>query len=389
MSRTRNPIRLAVVWVVGASVLCATMVVSCAPGPKSATAPSSSSALRPELKTDTILRDRIFSAIESARTRDLLTTHGFWTVFHGILGLGLSVTLQNPETGQKFNALDYIAAGHEVRGLQFIQTKFGLDVRNGYDFVGQGHQDQFIAEMAQWGIAADKKFVVNGKDYTYMDFVRHAQMRAKVTSNQELSWAIVVIGQYLGTDISWTNGDGEKLTYEDVVRYELNQPIESPSVACGGTHRLFGLTWAYYHHLRNGGRTTGIWKDVVEHSRKYEKLAKKFQNPDGSFSTNHFRERGNAPDIKARISTTGHILEWLALSLSDQELREPWVQEAANSLADMFLTVQDQEVEGGAMYHAVHGLILYYARVYDAERLGPNRPFLPLPPSNTWVCKVP
>src|SRR5262249_11895178 len=188
---------------------------------------------------------------------------------------------------------------------------------------------------------------------------------------QELRWGIVIIGQYLGTDISWTNGDGEKLTYEDIVRYELNQPVES--AACGGTHRLFGLTWAYYHHLRNGGKTIGIWKEVVEHTRKYQQLAKKYQNADGSFSTDHFRGRGEVPDIKARISTTGHILEWLALSLSDKELHEPWVQEAANSLALMFLDVQDQEADGGAMYHAVHGLLLYYARVYDADRLGPNK----------------
>lgn len=385
MSHARKLVGLALGTVVSACI-----VVSCAPISDPATAPSSPTSpgvLRPQAKSDRLIRERVFAAIDNARSRDLLTTHGFWTVFHGILGLGLNVTLQNPETGQRVNALDYIASGGTVRGLEFIPTKFGLDVRDvrtgALQFVAQGHQDQFIAEMAQWGIPADKKFVVNGREYTYMDFVRHAQMRAKVTSNQELSWAIVVIGQYLGTDLTWTNGDGEKLSYEDIVRYELNQSVET--AACGGTHRLFGLTWAYYHHLRNGGKTTGVWQDVVKHTRKYQKLAKQYQNPDGSFSTSHFRDRGDAPDIKVRISSSGHILEWLALSLSDQELHETWVQEAVNALALMFLDVQDQDVDGGAMYHAVHGLLLYYARVYDAEKLGPNKPFLPLPPSSAWV----
>src|SRR5262249_24321693 len=33
-------------------------------------------------------RYRIESAVQNVRERDLLTTNGFWTVFHGILGLG-------------------------------------------------------------------------------------------------------------------------------------------------------------------------------------------------------------------------------------------------------------------------------------------------------------
>ena len=52
-----------------------------------------------------------------------------------------------------------------------------------------------------------------------------------------------------------------------MVRYELNQPIEE-NAACGGTHRLFGLTWAYFRHLERGGKTVGVWKDVDATLRK-------------------------------------------------------------------------------------------------------------------------
>src|SRR5262249_26073153 len=54
------------------------------------------------------LKDRIEMAVEHVRSRDLLTTNGFWTVFHGLLGLGPSTTLLNPETHERVNALDYI-----------------------------------------------------------------------------------------------------------------------------------------------------------------------------------------------------------------------------------------------------------------------------------------
>src|SRR5262249_11785864 len=190
---------------------------------------------------------------------------------------------------------------NELRGLQFFPTKDGLDVRIGPSFVGQGHQDQFIAEMAQWGMAADQKFVVLGKDYTYMDFVRHAQMRARVSANQELSWAVLVLGQYLGTDLDWTNAHGEHLRYDDLVRYELDASIDQ--AACGGTHRLFGLTWAYHLRMQQTHKREGIWTEVAAKIVKYRDLARQLQNPDGSFSTSFFRGPGNASDKQLRINT--------------------------------------------------------------------------------------
>jgi hypothetical protein len=321
---------------------------------------------------------RILAAIHNVRDRDLLTTNGFWTVFHGILGMGFSTTLRDARTGQKVNAIDYIADGGEMRGLQFIQTKHGLDVQIGPIMVGQGHQDQFVAEMAQWNMPADRKFVVFGRDYTFMDFVRHSQMRARVTAEQELGWAILVIGQYLGTDISWTNAYGEKLKYKDLLRYEVDMNLDG--AACGGTHSLFGLTWALHLHLRAGGKTEGIWKEVADKIAKHKALARDYQHEDGSFSTDFFRGRGNADDKTLRINTTGHTLEWLALALSDTEIKKPWVQSAANALSLMILDLQDAPIEGGSLYHAVHGLILYYSRAYGNEDLGPLKPFMVLPP---------
>ena len=44
---------------------------------------------------------------------------------------------------------------------------------------GQGHQDQFVAEMAQWGMKPDAKFTIEGKDYTFLDFVRFSKPRQR------------------------------------------------------------------------------------------------------------------------------------------------------------------------------------------------------------------
>jgi hypothetical protein len=212
-----------------------------------------------------------------------------------------------------------------------------------------------------------------------MDFVRHSQMSARITENQELSWTILVLGQYLGTQLGWTNAQGEKLHFEDLVRYELKQSMET--AACGGTHRLFGLSWVYHLHLQKGGKTIGVWQEVATFLDQHKVLARKLRNADGAFSTSFFRGPGQLPDIQERMNSTGHTLEWLALALTDNELRQPWVEEAANRLATMFLEIKDQPMMGGTLYHATHGLLLYAKRMYGPARLGANDPFIVLPPA--------
>src|SRR5262249_15835787 len=149
-----------------------------------------------------------------------------------------------------------------------------------------------------------------------------------------------------------TNSRGETLHLDDVVRYELHQPIKDSPV-CGGTHRLFGLSWAYHLHMANGGQKTAVWKEVEALTNEYKELARELQNVDGSFSTGYFRGPGNnLSDLTLRIHSTGHILEWLALVLSDEELRQPWVENAALALTAMMLNNRDQGLDGGAVYHA-------------------------------------
>lgn len=341
-----------------------------------------------------IVRRRVEAAIENVRQRDVLVSNGFWTVFHSILGLGPTATLlddraESPTKGQRLNALEYIASGGTLRGLEFRPERYGpqvygLDVINqaGGTGVGQGHQDQFIAEMSQWGLPAETKFLVFGKEYSLMDFVRYSQQRASVDpkKNQELSWTIIAVGQYLGMDLGeWTNLYGENLTFEKMVRYELDASVEQ--AACGGTHRLFGLTWVYHLHRQQGGSETGIWQEIAAKTNKYCELAKQYQSADGTFSTDYFRGPGSIDDAQLRIASTGHILEWLALALSDEALSEDWVTRAVNALSLQILDLRDSSIEGGSLYHAMHGLLIYYARRYDRSWLGPNDPWLPHVPS--------
>jgi hypothetical protein len=366
----------------------------CPPGPPVVSSvPSATSSTPLTARSVDPLEKRIEAAINLVRGRSLDQSHGFWTIFHGILGLGPDVRMTDNKTGQTVKALDYIRNGGDMPGLRFDVAPQGLDVFIATDqdrFFAQGHQDQFVAEMAQWGVPLNLPFKVKGKDYTFADFVRYTKLRASINRKQELAWAIHVISEYEGTDVTWTNNFGEQVRFTDLMRYEIDSPMDPDGcqkqglmpIACGGTHRLFGLTWALHIHLQNGGTLTGVWKDAADNEAKYKKLAREQQNSDGSFSTMWFLGRNDNADPSQRLTTSGHIFEWLALALNDAELREPWVEQAASYLANLFLDLQSQAVEGGALYHATHGLLIYYARVYGTDKLGENTPYLRLPP--TW-----
>ncbi|MFM7148903.1 MAG: hypothetical protein ACKO23_03585 [Gemmataceae bacterium] len=386
-------------WSLASSAIALLLIVSCAPtdaDPEGKSHSNTNDSLSAEEKLKLVqpaksgtgdeieegpvpsgLQKRIQMAINNIRKRELTISNGFWTIFHGILGLGPGVELVDPKTRERVPALNYICDGGGLKGLVFKPSLLGVDVVSTMDGLGQGHQDQFIAEMAQWGMPANRRFVIQGKEFSFMDFVNFSQARVRVTQNQELSWSIIIIAQYKGLNSSWTNPFHEKLHFDDIVRYELKQNIEN--AACGGTHRLFGLSWVYHMHLQQGGKAEGVWKGVPEITTRFTNLAKKFQNSDGSFSTSYFRERGNEPDLNKKISSTGHMVEWLSLALSDEELREPWMQDAVNALCMQILEMRGAPIEGGSMYHAVHGLIIYYARMFDRS-FCPKELLVPLPP---------
>ena len=159
------------------------------------------------------------------------------------------------------------------------------------------------------------------------------------------------------------NDQGVEWDFPRLIREELAQPIRG--AACGGTHRLSGLSLAVKarHAPRRAARRR--IPRAAEFVKKYQQYAFRLQNRDGSLSTSWFRGRGDEDDINRRIKTTGHILEWLCYSLSDEELREPQTVRAVTYLANLMYSNYDNEWEVGPESHATHALLLYDQRVFQ------------------------
>jgi hypothetical protein len=117
--------------------------------------------------------------------------------------------------------------------------------------------------------------------------------------------------------------------------------------------------------VRRGEPLDGEYARAAEFVERYHQYAFRLQNRDGSLSTNWFRGRGDDSSIDRRIKTTGHILEWLCYSLSDEELREPKTIAAVTYLTNLMYSNYDHEWEVGPMSHATHALLLYDERVFQ------------------------
>ncbi|MCH5373645.1 MAG: ADP-ribosylation factor-directed GTPase activating protein isoform b, partial [Planctomycetes bacterium] len=78
----------------------------------------------------------------------------------------------------------------------------------------------------------------------------------------------------------------------------------------------------------------------------------------------YFQRGGRDADLAQDLGVSGHVLEFVVLATSDQQLAEPWVKRAVMHLCELFRKTRSVPLECGALYHAAHGLALYRDRVF-------------------------
>ncbi|MFM7205785.1 MAG: hypothetical protein ACKO4T_03835 [Planctomycetaceae bacterium] len=330
-------------------------------------------AHQPAGPTDTAgLCRRIDAVLHHARDGRRLDAgvHGAWQVVHGVLAFGPDFPLA--VHGGTTPALTHLLDGGPLVGWKLRPGTPGVVavVEEG-STMGQGHPDQWLGYLSQCGVAAagdrlaggiplDTPLVAGGRRFTVADLL--AQAQHDIRPGQEATWTLMALAAWLPPDASWTAGDGGRWTTEQVVRMEAAADV--PSAACGGAHRLYALAAAVAAHRRaTGTPPTGGWADAAAVLDESIERARRFQAADGSFAIRPFERPGTSPDVFARLSATGHVLEVLALALDDRRLAEPWVTRAADRLVTLLEQTADLDVECGGLYHAAHGLAIYRRRI--------------------------
>jgi len=175
---------------------------------------------------------------------------------------------------------------------------------------------------------------------------------------------------YRPVDYKWTSREGEEWSVERLVAMDAGFGVKEDA-SCGGTHRLSALTLAVTRFMQETNtppnKLTGGWKKAEDLIQDSLKKARAYQQPDGSFSANLFVRPCSSPEVDTTLHSTGHTLEWLAVALTDQQLREPWVTAAVNRLCQLLEDNANRPLDCGALYHAARGLKLYRER-----RFGPR-----------------
>lgn len=308
--------------------------------------------------------DRVLAA-GLARRLDAVE-NGAWQVLHGILAYGKSCRIE--AGGELVSAIDYLLQGGSLAGWDPLPGDLlGEPPRRGVRFeleagslTGQGHYDQWLAVLSQADLPADTPLKIGSQTFTLSDVLSQTLWDIPRNLAFEYSWTLIATTAYLPTDYSWSARDGRRWSIEELVDSETRNSLTQ--AACGGTHRLIGLAMAVNRHLKGGGNLTGVW--LAADARLREKLedAKRYQNSDGSFSTTFLQRPGWSADLSDVLRTTGHVLEFLAIAAKDETLRADWVEAAASRLCHVLESTEHVDLECGALYHALHGALLYRER---------------------------
>ncbi|MCA9140086.1 MAG: hypothetical protein KDB00_25110 [Planctomycetales bacterium] len=298
------------------------------------------------------------------QTRGLSTmVNGAWQIFHGILAYGSEFEVDTP-TGRQI-AIDYFRDGGTCNGFQpSIGDRIGNTDRFGLRVdiqpttkVGQGHRDQWLAVIAQAGLTVDATWKVRDEVFTIDDWLHQAELDIPLNYEEEFSWTLIPLSYFRPTDYRWKARDGKTYSTEVLLEVEIEHDLEAS--VCGGTHRLIGIATAVRNRVAEGKTLTGVWKDARSRLDGAIEMARVNQNPDGSYSTSYMHRSGWCNDLGETLGTTGHVLEFLAMSADRETLQSEWVQRSVYQLCDVLRQCRGVDLECGVLYHALHGLVEY------------------------------
>jgi hypothetical protein len=323
-----------------------------------ASAPADQPALRPEMVA---LKKRLRAVLRHYGQRKLNTVeHNAWEMMHMVIAYGVRAEVfVGGRHGELQNAIGWLCFNRAFQGDRILTLEHGRPI--GVIGVGlQGHPGQLLAILAQANLRRDYPMHVAGREFTVDDLIENEKFTCR--SGMELTFKLIAAAHYLNTDATWRNEAGQTWSIPRLIHDEIDAPIQG--AACGGTHRLMGLSQAVRKRQKEGKPLDGEFSRAQQYLQDYHRWAFRLQNHDGSFSTQWLEYREARPDVERRLQTSGHILEWLAFSLSDAELLQPETVAAVEYLTNLLASQPGRNWSIGPLGHGLHALALYDQRVF-------------------------
>ncbi len=283
------------------------------------------------------------------------TVRSPWAVMHAILPYGSEYEMISGD--RRVNAIGWVCHNGMCRTQQMFTPRGNSFIPNVGDGV-QGHEGQFLAILAQSNVPLDYPIQIGKNRFTVEDLVFHEMSTCKERS--ELTFKLIGLSYYLDANKTWRTKDGKVWSIPKLIQEELAQPIVGS--ACGGTHRLMGLSFSLQQRKLQGFPINGQYARAANFIQDYVEYTWRLQNPDGSFSTNWYESRGNEPSDERKVQTSGHMLEWLMFTSSEAEIQQPRVDKAVDFLLSKIYDRRDEKWPIGPRGHATRALALYIGR---------------------------
>jgi hypothetical protein len=335
---------------------------------KTSLASTLSAEANPERVANARLLNKVSRVLDYYYDRPLNTRdHGPWSVLHWSIAYGVDAQVRvGGPRGKPVTAIGWLCSNYPAAGQRLMSRRgdnLVLPIAPGK----QGHHGQFLAMLAQSRVMPDYSLRLGHDEFTIEDLVEHEQQTCR--SGMELTFKLIGLAYYVKSDEEWQNAKGESWSVGRLLQEELRQPINRYASCCGGTHRLFAWHYAVHRRRCEGLPVDGPWHTADLRTRAYQRRAFQLQNRDGSFSTAWLDRRESKSDKTRRLTTSGHILEWLVFSLPDERLADPQLERAVEYVANLLEANGQKAWHRGALGHAIHALAIYERRVLGSSHV--------------------
>lgn len=310
-----------------------------------------------------VLRDKVRRVLKHYQGRTInARDNNCWEVMHWIIAYGVNSHIRSggPRGGAAVNSIGWLCYGNRCAGQALLNLEQGRIAAAKGPRV-QGHYGQFLAILAQSKVMKNYPIRAGNRNFTVADLIETEKLGCE--EGIELTFKLIALAHYLDLNETWRNRAGQEWSVSRLVREEIKAPIRG--AACGGTHRLMGLSYAVHERRKHGQPIDGQFRRAEKYINDFHAYTFAHQNSDGSFSTEWFKGRGTRTDLDRRLQTTGHILEWMVYSAPAEMLRDPRLVKAVDYLSGILAAQPDRAWSLGPLGHGLHALALYDERVFQ------------------------
>jgi len=324
------------------------------------------------------LRDRVRSTLDFHRRQMLSARENTATEIMAVcLAFGCDTDiLRADQANRTINGITHLCWNYPCDGfVPLVMADGHAGARVGYGL--QEHRSQLLATLALSRVKPDYPIRIGEDVRSVADLVEGEKLRCR--AGDDLSLTLVGLAYYVDDDSNWRNFLGEEWSVEQVIRHELARPVVDATD--GGLNRLMGLSYAVHRRKKRDEPLTGQYRRAEKFIREFQDYALDVQNSDGSWGPWFLAAKGASRDPINNLRGTGHVLEWLALSLPVDELEDARV---VRSVEHLIGTLSSRRYRGGVrglstreidtVMHALHALSIYDERLFRPADPPPQAP---------------